>query len=173
LYYTCPILCCQCLVSIGGNKLNNQRLKAARKRTSFTQKELASFLDIKFNSYQSYEAGKRQPNLDVLVKIADLLCVSTDYLLDRDDDDRHEKYLLELEKALLKDSPKGFVEHYRLAKAARGLSVDILVHELIEREKYEQLEKDPEHFDEYMRKRRQNAEERLKNNSAGQGDVLW
>ena len=153
--------------------MNNHRLKEARKRTSFTQKELASFLGITFSSYKSYEAGSRQPALDVLIKIADVLCISIDYLVDRSEDDRHEEYLLDFEKALLEDAPKGFAEHYRVTKAARGLSVDMLIHELIEREKYEQLEKDPENFDEYMRKRRAQAEETLKKNSSQQNNVFW
>ncbi|WP_350339963.1 helix-turn-helix transcriptional regulator [Acutalibacter sp. JLR.KK004] len=62
-----------------GKKLREVRL--ARK---FTQQRLADAVGIALRSYQCYEQGVREPSLDMLVKLADVLDVPTDYLLCRD-----------------------------------------------------------------------------------------
>lgn len=61
-----------------------QRLRAARMRCHFTQQHMADILCISLNAYQKYEQSERTPSLDTLVKIADELNVSIDYLLCRD-----------------------------------------------------------------------------------------
>ena len=61
------------------------RLKEARKRKRFTQKEVAEHLNIAAHTYQNYEIGERRPNFEYLVAIADYLEVTTDYLLGRTD----------------------------------------------------------------------------------------
>ena len=62
-----------------------KRLNAIRKRKGFTALQMANMLNIVIRSYRSYESGDRCPSLDVLVKIADILDVSIDYLLGRDE----------------------------------------------------------------------------------------
>ena len=49
-----------------------------------TQQRFADMLNIALNTYQKYEQGERCPSLDMLIKIADILEVPTDYLLGRD-----------------------------------------------------------------------------------------
>lgn len=44
---------------------------------------MADFLDINLRSYRAYESNDRQPSFDMLVRIADKLNVTTDYLLCR------------------------------------------------------------------------------------------
>lgn len=61
------------------------RLKKCRKQEGVTQKELADILGLNQNTIASYETGRRNPSISVLEDIADLLNVSTDYLLGRDD----------------------------------------------------------------------------------------
>jgi len=62
-----------------------ERLKEARRRKKFKQREVAEHLQITPHSYQQYEGGDRRPNFETLVALADLLGVSTDYLLGRVD----------------------------------------------------------------------------------------
>ena len=62
-----------------------ERIKAARKKAGMTQKELADKLGIPYQGISQYERGIRNPKIDTLVKIADILDVSTDYLLCRDE----------------------------------------------------------------------------------------
>ena len=62
-------------------------LNRTRKQKGVTAQQMADALNINIRSYRAYESNNRQPSLDALVKIADKLEVSIDYLLDR-----HPKY---------------------------------------------------------------------------------
>ena len=61
----------------------NMKLKELRKEHKFTQKDIASKLFITQNCYSSYETKKREPNIEIIKKLADIYDVSIDYLLDR------------------------------------------------------------------------------------------
>lgn len=59
----------------------HQVLKELRKEKKLTQKELAAKIGIKQNSYSDWETGKNEPNLENIVKLAQLLDTTTDNLL--------------------------------------------------------------------------------------------
>lgn len=63
----------------------SERLRKLRKENGLTAQYMADKLGLSLRAYQFYESGKREPSLQTLVKIADILIVSTDYLLGRDD----------------------------------------------------------------------------------------
>lgn len=63
-----------------------ENLKQLRIQSGFTQKQMAELLNITTNGYQHYELGTRQPPVDMLCKIADILGVSVDYLLGRENE---------------------------------------------------------------------------------------
>lgn len=63
----------------------NKRLRQMRMKRGFTQQRLADTLDIALRSYQCYETGTRTPNYELLIRIADVLDVSLDYLMGRDE----------------------------------------------------------------------------------------
>lgn len=46
---------------------------------------MTDLLQMNIRSYRAYESADRSPNLQMLVQIADILEVSTDYLLCRDE----------------------------------------------------------------------------------------
>lgn len=58
-----------------------KQLKAARKAHGYTQQSLAVALGVSKGSVAMWETGKRQPPLEKLSEISDLLQVSTDYLI--------------------------------------------------------------------------------------------
>ena len=60
-------------------------LNHTRKEKGVTAQQMADFLKINIRAYRKYESGDTMPPLDNLVKIADYLDVSTDYLLCRDE----------------------------------------------------------------------------------------
>ena len=62
----------------------NVRLRQMRMKRRLTQQKLADLLGVALRSYQCYEQGVRTPSYDLLILIADILDVSTDYLLGRD-----------------------------------------------------------------------------------------
>ena len=61
-----------------GNILNK-----TRKAQGITAQQMADELGIGLRSYRHYESNDRQPSLQMLVKMADKLNVTTDYLLGR------------------------------------------------------------------------------------------
>lgn len=61
------------------------RIKELRENAGLQQKELALDLGIPSNTLSQYENGKREPNNDMLKKIADYFKVTTDYLLGIED----------------------------------------------------------------------------------------
>lgn len=62
-----------------------KRLNQIRKEKGLTAQYMADQIDIGLRSYRAYESGDREPCFLILVQIADILEVSTDYLLCRDD----------------------------------------------------------------------------------------
>ncbi|MFJ7407079.1 MULTISPECIES: helix-turn-helix domain-containing protein [unclassified Lysinibacillus] len=61
------------------------RLKYLRKSDNKTQQDIADILGITRPAYTAYEQGKRNPDYEILEKIADYYNVSIDYLLGRTD----------------------------------------------------------------------------------------
>lgn len=62
----------------------NKRLREMRMKRGLTQQNMADLINVALRSYQCYETGTRNPSFDLLVKIADTLDVSIDYLFCRD-----------------------------------------------------------------------------------------
>jgi transcriptional regulator with XRE-family HTH domain len=61
------------------------RLNKVRKQRGLTAQQMADALQTGLRNYRKYESGDAKPTLDGLVQIADILDVSTDYLLCRDE----------------------------------------------------------------------------------------
>lgn len=60
-----------------------QRLKEVRIKRGLTQTELGEKLGVKQNTFTNWENGKREPNFEIVIKLADLLEVSVDWLFGR------------------------------------------------------------------------------------------
>lgn len=103
----------------------SERLKELRKQAHLTQVELASKLGIVQSSYADWERGKKKPTQDNLVKIAQVLNVSVDYLVGNSEEKSDEldniellfrmnsKGLTEAEKAVFKKELIEFMEERR------------------------------------------------------------
>ena len=65
--------------------MNN--IKTIRQKRKITQVDLAKHINVKQETISAYESNKALPSADVLVKIADYLNTSVDYLLGRIEDD--------------------------------------------------------------------------------------
>ena len=63
------------------NKSNLNRIKEVLKDRNMTQKELSIKLNKSYNMVNSYIQNRRQPNLEILYKIAEILSVEVDSLL--------------------------------------------------------------------------------------------
>lgn len=67
------------------SKMFGKRLREQRMKHKLTQQAMADSLSLSLNAYQKYEQGERYPSFDCLIHMADLLNVSVDYLLGRDE----------------------------------------------------------------------------------------
>lgn len=61
-----------------------KQIKALRLAHNMTQVELANKLNITKQAVSNWENDNIQPSIDMLIKLADLFGVTTDYLLGRD-----------------------------------------------------------------------------------------
>lgn len=64
-----------------------EQIKAARKKAGLTQAQLAEKSGVAAISIHQYEAGKREPRLEQLLRLAPALNVSMPYLLEVEDAD--------------------------------------------------------------------------------------
>ena len=63
----------------------SKRLKELRFEKGLTQMQVAIYCNITERAYQNYELMRREPKLEILVKIADFYGVSLDYIVGRSD----------------------------------------------------------------------------------------
>ncbi len=63
----------------------SERLIELRDDRNLSQKEVAAEFGVVVRAYQRYEYGEREPQLSVLVRMADFYGVSIDYLAGRTD----------------------------------------------------------------------------------------
>lgn len=63
----------------------SDRLKTARKACGFYQREVAERLGISERGYRFWENGQREPSIEYLIALADLLDVDLNWLLCRDE----------------------------------------------------------------------------------------
>ena len=61
------------------NNILGTRLKDLRLKNDKLQKDVANYLNISDVAYGYYEKGERQPNPDMLLKLAEYFNVTTDY----------------------------------------------------------------------------------------------
>ena len=90
-----------------------KNLKEMRKEVGYTQATMAALLHISQQTYSDYENGKTFPDETVLIKIADTLDASTDYLLGRTDD---------LGAPVPGNTPQYSAEEQKLIEDYRGLA---------------------------------------------------
>ena len=61
------------------------RLRSARIARGLTLQALADKMEVTVITIQKYEYGSREPNLQMLTMLADILDISIDFLLGRDE----------------------------------------------------------------------------------------
>ena len=85
----------------------SERLKKHRKDIGLTQVDIASRLGISQQAYASWERGVKKPTQENLVKIAQVLNVSVDYLVGNSEDKSDELDNIEL---LFRMNSKGLTD---------------------------------------------------------------
>lgn len=62
-----------------------ERLEELKESRNLKQKEIAEAVGVPLRTYQRYEYGEREPQVSVLIRMADYFHVSIDYLVGRTD----------------------------------------------------------------------------------------
>ena len=68
----------------------NENLKNLRLNSDFMQKEIAQTLNVSIRTFQCWESGRTEPNIEKLIQIADLFNVTLDFLVGRNINLSHE-----------------------------------------------------------------------------------
>lgn len=85
-----------------------ERIKEARKRAGMTQAQLSEQSGIAAISIHQYEAGKRQPQIERLLRVASVLNVPIEQLVDTETASEYTKAVIKMSKAhTAEDEPHG------------------------------------------------------------------
>ncbi|MGI6168261.1 MAG: helix-turn-helix domain-containing protein [Christensenellales bacterium] len=63
----------------------SSRIRALRKENHLTQAQLAKTINVSHSTLSQYESGARRPNYHLIASLADVFCVSIDYLLGKNE----------------------------------------------------------------------------------------
>lgn len=77
-----------------------ERIKTARKKRNLTQEELAALVDLSPTHISVIERGVKSPKLDTFIRIANVLNVSSDYLLFNNINNSADGIIFELSKSI-------------------------------------------------------------------------
>lgn len=81
-----------------------ERLKILRKQVKLTQAQIAEKLNISQQAYASWERGTKKPTQENLVKLAQVLNVTIDYLVGNSEEEITNKELEDIEILFRKNS---------------------------------------------------------------------
>ena len=99
-----------------------ERLKTLRKQVKLTQAQIAEKLNISQQAYASWERGVKKPTQENLVKIAQILNVSVDYLVGNSEEKSDELDNIEL---LFRMNSKGLTEEEKKVFSLRLQGYDV------------------------------------------------
>ena len=102
-------------------------IKLIREQRAMTQKECAEKLKITLRAWQTYEQGVSEPRHELLIKIADMLNVSIDYLLGRNVEEPNDFEQLARRVGMSETERAVFERYFTLPQDLRGGFMDCLI----------------------------------------------
>ncbi len=63
----------------------HERLRALRKQSPITQKDIATKIGVSPRTFQQYELGKIEPNIEKLILLSQIFNVTIDFLVCRNE----------------------------------------------------------------------------------------
>ena len=79
--------------------LDKERLKECRLKLGITKQEAAKRIQISQPAYLRYEAGSRNPSIQIISKMAEVFSTSTDYLIGKSSDSSPNRIVVEQSEA--------------------------------------------------------------------------
>ncbi len=120
--------------------MNTINLKNARKNKGLTQPQASELLGINCSTLKCYEQGTREPNHEILIKLARFYEVTTDYLLGYSLDESSEQ----VEQSTIDKLAREFnlsglekniiIEYSKLSSSTRK-EINLMIENLIEHNK--------------------------------------
>lgn len=104
-----------------------KNLKKLRKERGISQQELADVLGVSQQSVCKYENGQAEPDLDMIVNIADYFYTSVDYLIGHLDDQNVQTV------DMLTDTEKHHISMFRRLSRASQLSINAIVSDILKK----------------------------------------
>lgn len=99
-----------------------ERLRALRKESGISKRELVSLVPLNYSTYANYESGFREPNSEVLQMLARHFGVSLDYLLGASENRNKAD-----EIAILTEEENSHIKKYRQLDAHGREIIDIIL----------------------------------------------
>ena len=107
------------------------RLKQLRTENDVSQSDIAKLLDVTRQAYSRYERGDREPDLEMLCKLADYFNVSVDYLIghesksimDRPDSAIAENFIREFGDFFSDETFQNYIKLYKLMDTRQRIFV--------------------------------------------------
>lgn len=95
------------------SEITGKTIKYLRSRVGFTQKEVSEKIGIAQQTYAGYESGKHEPNIEIMIRLADIYNVSMDYITGRywGNDEERAEIILNAEEYL-----KETIDHYTIQR---------------------------------------------------------
>ncbi|MFA9459085.1 helix-turn-helix domain-containing protein [Halalkalibacter sp. AB-rgal2] len=125
-------------MNIFASRLKKAREEFKKNDSRWTQEFVSKKIGVARSSYTSYENGSKQPPLETVNKLADLLEVSADYLLGRTDTESIETEEQRLERkvdeALMDPETEVFLKDYLSAPEKKREDVRNYLKFLIQQE---------------------------------------
>ena len=79
-----------------------KNLRSIREDKDIKQKDIAQYLNVSQNTYSQYETGVISLTAEVLIKLSDYYDVSIDFLLDRTNNPKKQKWVVNFTTHFLK-----------------------------------------------------------------------
>lgn len=122
-------------------RLQTNRLRTLRKKLGLSQEDVARQLAISDKTISNYERGRRQPDNDMLVKLAQFYGVSVSYLLGETENPKLlDNTIVILTDKDLKDMPPevretvlSFIDTIKKKHGSKAAEVDVLRKKQIKR----------------------------------------
>ena len=114
----------------------SKEFKRLREERGLTQLDMAKILDVSRSTMGMYEQGKREPDFEMLEKIADFFNVNLDTLTGRGSTQKEKRQICELIERCYGDKAFEVVQNFLRLDAADRQTVSIMIQSMLATDKY-------------------------------------
>ena len=117
------------------------RIKKIRESRKYNQTEFAKILGLTKQTVSNYETGTRQPGLDIVMNIANIFSISTDYILGKSEHEIIEDANLYTDRVKIYISPS-IANHVNMLNAYANGDIDYNIFEKMLKDLPDEIQKE-------------------------------